>query len=301
MPVDVRQASAAKRLQVEQPEAYAAQLRLTPDTGSVPHFADEVRPADAAPVAPASAHAELAARTSSKTELDYSGPDDGSLAPVQAPVTITLSASPDSGWPTLGSFLAGTTQSLTVGLYDFTSAHVLDAVESDLAGKQLRLVLDHPPVNPTADQTDADTVAVLTGALGSGFTQGWALTRTDPDATAWIYPTAYHIKVAVRDRAAFWLSSGNWNNSNQPAIDPVNVPADAEAARHGDRDWHVVIEQAQLAGVFEDYINHDLSVAGANNGPAEAPGAPLTPPPLGSSETPEFNEFFPTGSVTGPI
>jgi hypothetical protein len=51
------------------------------------------------------------------------------------------------------------------------------------------------------------------GAAAAGFTQAWALTRTDPDATAWIFPTAYHIKVAVRDRTAFWLSSGNWNNS----------------------------------------------------------------------------------------
>ena len=31
----------------------------------------------------------------------------------------------------------------------------------------------------------------------------------------------YHIKVAVRDSRAFWLSSGNWEPSNQPEVDPV--------------------------------------------------------------------------------
>jgi PLD-like domain len=141
----------------------------------------------------------------------------------------------------------------------------------------------------------------LRQALGGEFSQAWALTRLDKEATAWIFPTAYHIKVAVRDRSALWLSSGNWNNSNQPAIDPFTTAADAQEARHRDRDWHVVIQQPQLAGVFEDYILHDLAVAAEHNNPPEQPGPPLTPPPLGSIETPEFDQFFPAASVTGTI
>jgi hypothetical protein len=305
VPTDVRQASPRKRQELEDPEGYAREFRLTPDQGSVPHFADEQAVGGThpglRPAALASAHAQLAAATAKKPQLDYSGPGGVTLDPVQEDTTLTLSASPDTGWPTLKDFLAGTTTSLTVGLYDFTSAHVLDAVEGDLKDRKFQLVLDHPSKNPTADQTDADTVAALGQALDPDFTQAWALTRTDKDATAWIFPTAYHIKVAVRDRAAFWLSSGNWNNSNQPDIDPAANPADAAAARHGDRDWHVVVEQAQLAGVFEDYIQHDLSVAAANNGPAEAAGPPLTPPSQGSTQTPAFTEFFPPKTVTGNI
>jgi hypothetical protein len=305
VPTDVRQASVAKRKELEDPQGYAAELRLTPDQGSVPHFADEQAVGGThpglRPAALASAHAQLAAATAKKPQLDYSGPDGVTLDPVEADATLTLSASPDTGWPTLKDFLAGTTTSLTVGLYDFTSAHVLSAVEGDLTGKQLRLVLDHPPKNPTADQTDPDTVADLTKTLAGEFTQAWALTRTDKDATAWIFPSAYHIKVAVRDRAAFWLSSGNWNNSNQPDIDPAASAADTQAARHGDRDWHVVVEQPRLAGVFEDYIQHDLTVAAANNGPAEQAGPPLTPPSQGSTETPAFATFFPPKTVTGPV
>src|SRR6476660_3649696 len=41
VPVDVRQASPAKALELEDPQKYAAGLRLAPNFGSVPHFADE--------------------------------------------------------------------------------------------------------------------------------------------------------------------------------------------------------------------------------------------------------------------
>ena len=57
-----------------------------------------------------------------------------------------------------------------------------------------------------------------------------------------------------------------------------------------------MVEQAQLAGVFEDYIKHNLTVAAAQNGPPEQAG-----PPLGSTETPAFATFFPPQTVTGTI
>ena len=299
VPVDVRQASPRKRLEIQDPHAYSAQLRLSPDVGSVPHFADERTPAGDYPATAASAHARLAAAVS-KPELPYT-PAPIPLEPVQVTATIQLSASPDNGWPTLKGFLDQTQTSLTVGLYDFTSQHVLDAVESAVAGKQFTLVLDHPPTNPTADLTDPTTVADLRTALGENFDQAWALTRTDKDATAWIYPTAYHIKVAVRDSAAVWVSSGNWNNSNQPAIDPVNNPADADTARHADRDWHVIIDAPELAGVFEAYLRNDSAIAQAHNAAADVPGAPLTPPPLGSKVTRQFAQFFPSVTITDTV
>ena len=167
VPVDVREASSRKRLEIEDPEAYAAQLRLAPDTGSVAHFADERTLSGRRPAVAASAHAQLAAIK--KPELQYSGPAGVSLEPVEVKTTLRLSASPDSGWPTLKEFLAATGESLTVGLYDFTSRHIAASVKASTAGKQLKLVLDHPPQNPKADQTDADTVADLRRALGDRF------------------------------------------------------------------------------------------------------------------------------------
>src|ERR1700730_1027634 len=59
--VDVRQASPDKALELEDPQKYAAGLRLAPDLGSVPHFADERTLAGSRPAAAAAAHAQLAA------------------------------------------------------------------------------------------------------------------------------------------------------------------------------------------------------------------------------------------------
>jgi phosphatidylserine/phosphatidylglycerophosphate/cardiolipin synthase-like enzyme len=296
VPVDVRQASPAKRQQLEDPQAYANDRLPYPDHGAVPEFTDEVTLPSATGITEHVYSAQAA--KPAKPNLPYSGPAGFTLAPVSANATITLSASPDSGWPTLKTFIAGTKSSLTVGLYDFTSEHVLKAVEASLAGKQVKFVLDHPSRNPTADQTDEQTAADLAAALGADFEQAWALDRMDPLATAWTFPTAYHIKVAVRDGSAIWLSSGNWNNSNQPDIDPVTTPADADAARHGDRDWHVVIESSALAATFEAYLLNDLEVARAHN-VARAASAP-TPvaQDMQKTETPPFASFSPASTLT---
>ena len=139
-------------------------------------------------------------------------------------------------------------------------------------------------------------------AVGSGLDQAWALSGMDPEATATIFATAYHIKVAVADSIRFWLSSGNWNNSNQPAIDPVEAgpeSPDAAAARHGDRDWHVIVDHPALAATFEAYLVNDLTVAAAHNAPPEQPGPPLPPPGTGSTTTPAFEEFFGSTTITG--
>ena len=246
IPVDVRQASPRKRQSLENPHAYAQERRLAPNHGAVPQFADEQIFVDGA-VAPV-AVVHPASTLPAKPNLPYSAPPDTPLMPMHASTTIHLSASPDSGWPTLRGFLGDVSSELTVGIYDFTSHHVLETVRAATAGKTLQLVIDHPAKNPTADQTDEATVAALSQDLGAGLTQVWALTRMDKLADAWIYPSAYHIKVAVKDHQSMWLSSGNWNNSNQPAIDPVAVAGDAQAARHGDRDWHVCCPPAVKSG-----------------------------------------------------
>jgi phosphatidylserine/phosphatidylglycerophosphate/cardiolipin synthase-like enzyme len=71
--------------------------------------------------------------------------------------------------------------------------------------------------------------------------------------------------VAVRDSTAFWLSSGNWNTSNQPDIDPLTNPtAAAPIVRNSDRDWHVIVEHEGLAKLYEKYLLNDLNVASGN-------------------------------------
>ena len=75
VPVDVRQASPEKALELEDPQKYAAALRLAPNLGSVPHFPEERTLAGTHPAAAASAHAQLAAIP--KPELTYGGPNGG--------------------------------------------------------------------------------------------------------------------------------------------------------------------------------------------------------------------------------
>ena len=298
--VDVRQASVVKRLSLEDPEAYLEEHRLNPDTGAVPEFATE-RVMVAQKSARSTAPQSSATAAVAKPQLPYSGPPGSSLRQVTGQMTLHLSASPDTGWPTLKAFLGDVASTLTVGMYDFTSAHILSWLSTSLLGKQLRLVLDHPPKNPTADQTDEATIAGLRTALGGQLKPSWALTRLDKLASAWIYPTSYHIKVAVRDSKVFWLSSGNWNNSNQPDITPATTPADAEAARHDDRDWHVIVEHPGLAATFEKYLINDLTIAGQHNTAPVGTPTPLPPPVPGQNRTPAFGQFFPIKTITGRI
>lgn len=308
VPVDVRPASERKAMQVQDPARYARTVGPAPDLGAVPAFASEFR-VDRGVMArfvPLQTMAHPAASPSStgKPELDYTPPPGASLAPIDlAPSTpVTLSASPDSGWPTLSAFLAATTTSLTVGMYDFTSSHVLETVEKMLAGKTVKIVLDHPSKNPTADQTDEQTAAALASSFGADLEQAWALDRMDPLAAAWVFPTAYHIKVAVRDSTSVWVSSGNWNNSNQPDIDPVTTPGDAAEARTRDRDWHVVVNDPGLARTFEAFLLNDLAIAEAHDvaGAAHpaAVAAEFEPLVLPNAQTPPFATFFPSKAIT---
>ena len=174
-----------------------------------------------------------------------------------------MSRESDAGLLVLKPFLAAVQQRLTVGMYDFTSATILDAVEPpQWAARRSISCSTIPPKNKTADQTDEETRDELAQAIGGGFHFAWALERNDPMAAAWSFPNAYHIKVAVRDGTAFWLSSGNWNNSNQPNIDPLDDPASAAPiARKSDRDWHVIVEHDGLAATFEAYLQNDLKSA----------------------------------------
>jgi len=230
-PIDVREAGSLQQLHADRPALFAtvaAYVRPELDRPIFP-FERILSNNQLVPVADTSIENTIAAlRKPSKPQIDYSGAAGVALDAIDDEFAITCHASPDAGWTVLKPFLEGTKSRLTVGMYDFTSAHILDKVKTALTGKDLTLVLDHPAPNKTRDQTDEDTRKALEDALGGKLSFAWALERADPMAAAWIYPNAYHIKVAVRDGEAFWLSSGNYNNSNQPDIDPVNDPAGAK-------------------------------------------------------------------------
>ena len=178
-----------------------------------------------------------------KQPIKYQPPKDApALVRTQVTATITAVVSPDAGYATLSKFLAATTQSLVVGIYDFTSGSILKNFITDLSGKKLQMVLDHPAPNPTADQSDWQTQKELSSQLGANAKIAWALVRSDAFAAAWMFPYAYHIKVIVRDGKTVWLSSGNLNNSNEPNF--------AQPPHTEDRDWHLILESPELASIF---------------------------------------------------
>lgn len=194
------------------------------------------------------------ARHQQKQQLKYDPKGCPPLDPVTVNGAVTVAVSPDAGLATLTKFLAGTASNLKVGMYDFTSATILAEFEKDLEGaKDLQMVLDNPAPNPTLDQSDWDTVKDLQSALASRAKIARALTRSDAFASVWSFPYAYHIKVLVQDGGAFWLSSGNLNDSNEPVL---SHPPSAM-----DRDWHVIIADEKLAGVFGAYLDFDYTTA----------------------------------------
>ncbi|MBV9703671.1 MAG: hypothetical protein JO163_13160 [Methylobacteriaceae bacterium] len=262
VPVDVRPAGVMKQMRVDDLPRYMA-LGAARHELRDPEFADETFfDKNGKPIGPSTVSALAAARPR-KEEIQYTPAAGVSLDEVTEDISLVLHVSPDAGLGQLTDFLSGVQHELVVGMYDFTSAKILQAVEAAMAGKSLTLTLDHPPKNPSADQTGEQTIQDLSQSLGGTFKSAWALTNPDKFAPVWIYPNAYHIKVAVRDESSFWLSSGNWNNSNQPEIDISDPSTANKVAETHDRDWHVIATGSSLPGVFRAFLENDYGVAHA--------------------------------------
>ena len=222
----------------------------------------------------------LAARAS-KPRVKYEPPSGVTLAPITAQMTLILHASPEQGWAQLQNFLKNVNKELVVGIYEFTAPHIEKALVRGLKSPdKLTLTLDSPPEpKGKREQTVEDTEQGLRKALKKRMTFAWALAGQGHDAPAMAFPTSYHIKVAVKDSRSFWLSSGNWNTSNQPDIDPADRSALQEAIRNNDRDWHVICDCPSLAKVFRAYLLKDnetaIAAAAAQGAAAALAAAPV--------------------------
>jgi len=277
IPVDVREATAHQRLRAS--DAAAAELmrvfgrpeeraptwpleREMPSGRLLTSSQSRNQRTLAAYAAAHQAVTRATAAVANKPKIPYVPAADAPLTPLTITTTVTASVSPDAGFATLTAFLAGAQQSLVAGMYDFTSGPILALFETDLgAPRTLQLVLDNPALDPTSNQTDTETVTELNATLGSRSRIARALTQQDIYASAWMFPGAYHIKVIVRDGSAVWLSSGNLDNSNQP--DPASPPS------YEDRDWHVIVENKELAALFTAYLDQDFVSAAAHQQAAD--------------------------------
>jgi hypothetical protein len=301
-PVDVREASAQKRTRVEDPKRFVAERHADRRITEHPYERDAQTGKPLKPLPEPD-------RDSKKRKLTYTAPPGASLTPMTGEMTIVCHASPDAGFTQLRKFLSDVRSQLTVGMYDFCSKQVLDALLTGLRGQQkVSLVLDRPgTLSASANQTDDVARRTLASSLGPRLTFAWAAEAYDQMVDGWIYPSAYHIKVAVKDHESVWLSSGNWNPSNQPAIDPFGKMSAAqrkkmlETVQHSDRDWHVIVTHPGIARTFEAYLQHDLQVASTVQ-------ADVTPSPQKAQKegqasveadwTPDFEPLTIKGTIT---
>jgi V8-like Glu-specific endopeptidase len=195
-------------------------------------------------------------------EITYVPPTGTPLKQLTANMRVVAHVSPDAGWPQLKKFLGGTRRRLTVGMYDFGGPHIADAVEQACANatfRDLKLVMQRGESvgegTKVDDLRDDEVVEKLSNALGDKFANAWVKIGR---VNGWV-ASSYHIKVCVRDGTAFWLSSGNWQSSNQPNAEPLKEnPQTRKWLDKYNRDWHAVVEHAPLAKIFETYLLNDF-------------------------------------------
>lgn len=212
--------------------------------------------------------------------VDFGPPKTGSYEEMKPPnlplvkekMDLTVCVSPEAGWSELEAFLGGTTKSLTVAMYQFTAPHIFAAVSKAVtpAGRNFELVLHPVPEKPPksgvkADDLDEETEVLepLGKKMKKRFEMAWAtlISKARPEG---LWASAYHIKVAVRDGTAMWLSSGNWQSSNQPNVHPFvahpeKLPASFQ--RKYNRDYHAIIVNKKMASIYESYIKRDYKLS----------------------------------------
>jgi phosphatidylserine/phosphatidylglycerophosphate/cardiolipin synthase-like enzyme len=176
--------------------------------------------------------------------------------PVDKPFTVTAPilchVGPDAGWPALKGFLKGARTSLSVSIYDFNANYIATALIDSARANALDVTVNWDD-SPRIDG-EQNTFVDLRAKLDTHFHD--AVVRT---GNGHRFANSYHEKVAVRDSASFWLSSGNWTVRSQPDIDPVKAP-DTGHGMYGkyNREWHLIVNDADLAELFETYIRYDF-------------------------------------------
>lgn len=199
--------------------------------------------------------------------ITYEPPANGDLSAVTGAMTITCHVSPDAGWKVLKTFLEGTDRKLHLGMYDFTAPHIYRTArtllkDSTVEWQQVLGPKESLPKEDYVDSTKANDLkesSVIRGlrrVASDRFNNQFAHTGSGRT-----FASAYHIKVAVRDDRTFWLSSGNWQSSNQPEIDFFDENVDRQLISRYNREWHVVCDSPLLAKRFQVFLDHDFETA----------------------------------------
>lgn len=209
------------------------------------------------------------------------------LKRIKEAMKATLHSGPDAGWPLLQAFLKRTRRRLTVGIFEYTAPHVVEAGLDAIGNRTESMLLVVQKGETIGEGTKADdipdeeTVRRFIESKGEKFKHAWASIRfkngiqlVNPDG---IFDSSYHIKVAVRDGKELWLSSGSWQSSNQPPFDPLGDGDRRPALINTyNREWHAIIEHVGLSALYEEHLKRDYEDALA----APMPEAVLAQPDL---------------------
>jgi len=197
--------------------------------------------------------------------ITYRPPPGVALKPLEGKIKIRCHASPDAGWKELGRFLRGAKKELVVGMYELTAPHIGDCLSRDAAKrvKVFKLTMDKKlSIGGKGDlkefdRTEAEHARMFAKAFGSGFEYAYAKT----EGRGKTFQTDYHTKLAVRDREAFWMSSGSWQSSNQPNLDPLGADVGDTRLPKCNREWHVIGEHPGLSETWAKFLEWDLETA----------------------------------------
>ncbi len=187
-------------------------------------------------------------RTSSGFSFDW----------VDEEVDALIHVGPERSWSVLSDFLGRTEKELVSSIYEFHAAHIADALERELGdGTTLTLVMapqsrDGGHTGP-GDFVRAERFEKWENKFGAEAFERIFV----PTGKGGLVATSYHIKVTVRDRDSFWLSSGNWKRASQPKIASADLNTPSVTNKAGNREWHVVMRNRTLADRFRNHILAD--------------------------------------------
>jgi len=208
----------------------------------------------------------LVSNTGRIPQISYVPPPDIQLNEVNEEMTLICHVSPEEGWNQLKTFLEGVDSEFTMGMYDFSAPHIGDAMVG-IASRDIPFTLVYdgkPPAgvgkpgNKLNDKTEDEIIAEVNSKAQSSFVHEKASLNKGG-----LWANAYHIKVAVDHSNRFWLSSGNWQSSNQPIIDPQE---DFKTyLKNNNREWHIIISNPSLAKIYHDFLQYDFVQSKAKN------------------------------------
>jgi len=193
-------------------------------------------------------------------------------AAANAPLQASSTPSPHSmpapmRMPQLKSFFAGVKSrspsacTISPRAYFADAAGIAHGEEASEPGARSFRRPTAPSINRCGDARR------LAAALDRGWQFAWALEQRDPEAAAWIFPSAYHIKGRQRRHGLLAVE----RQLEQFQSTRTSIPSTTRRApvqlKVSDRDWHVIASIPALAALFEHYLQHDL------DGAIAAPGA----------------------------